>query len=149
MEKSITEGKRQPYEQYQALHARQGKAAGGVELLNARDDSTIHGREVITSAQADLSPSAKLSCQRESPLICINQDLVEQVDVLKRARELDLNWQSALSYARAIAVGPFKLSPVCHANLSSPSKVGSQTSHSDVSNITSSAPQENTIDKGS
>ncbi|KAF9777864.1 hypothetical protein BJ322DRAFT_514143 [Thelephora terrestris] len=98
LEKSIKEGKRQPYHQYQALYLSQDEAANGVELPDDHYDRTI-----VTSAQAALSPSAKYACQRQSPLVCPNQDLVEQLAVLKRARELDLNWESALSYARAIA----------------------------------------------
>jgi hypothetical protein len=94
-----------------------GKAV--VNISDGHDDDLIHEEEVTTSAQADLSPSAKLACQRESPLSCPNQELVEQIDVVRRARELDLTWQSALSYARAIAVGPLKHRCVYHANVSS------------------------------
>ena len=71
-------------------------------------DASFHEEEMTTSAQADLSHSAKSACQRNSPLVCPNQELVEQISVLKSARELDLNWQSALSYSRAIAVGSFE-----------------------------------------
>lgn len=60
----------------------------------------------MTSFQADLSATARFACQRESPLVCPNQELVEQLDVIRRTRELDVDWRSALSYARAIAVGP-------------------------------------------
>ena len=68
-------------------------------------DNSTGEEEITTSAQADLSATAKFACQRESPLVCPNQELIEQIDVIRRARELDINWQSALSYARAIAVG--------------------------------------------
>jgi DNA polymerase mu len=97
LEKSIKEGKRQPYNQYQALHVRQGKAT---------DD--VASGDVATSAQSDLSPYAKLACQRESPLVCPNQELLGQLDVIRRARALDTDWRGALTYARAIAVGFLK-----------------------------------------
>jgi hypothetical protein len=42
--------------------------------------------------------------QRRSPLICANQELVMQLAAIRRARELDGDNRSALSYARAIAV---------------------------------------------
>ena len=78
-------------------------------------DGSLDGEGVTTSAQADLSQTARLACQRESPLICPNQELVEQIDVIKRARELDTDWRGVLSYARAIAVGFLKplLDAVC------------------------------------
>ena len=68
-------------------------------------DSSVDGGEITTSAQSDLSPTATLACQRESPLVCLNQELVEQIEVIRRARELDTDWRGALGYARAIAVG--------------------------------------------
>lgn len=77
-----------------------------MEISDDHHDTSFHEEEITTSAQADLSHSAKLACQRNSPLVCPNQELVEQISVLERARELDLDWQSALSYTRAIAVGP-------------------------------------------
>ena len=42
--------------------------------------------------------------QRRSPLVCANQELVMQFAAIRRARELDGDSRSALSYARAIAV---------------------------------------------
>jgi hypothetical protein len=42
--------------------------------------------------------------QRRSPLVCVNQELVMQFATIRRARELDGDSRSALSYARAIAV---------------------------------------------
>jgi len=92
------------------------------------DDATTFGdhgddladkEEVTTSAQADLSPDAKYTCQRESPLVCQNQELVEQIDVIRRAREFDTKWQNALSYGRAIAVGSLKRHFVRCANANS------------------------------
>ena len=106
LEESIEEGERQPYDQYQALYVR-------------RDDS-VHGEEPVTSAQGDLSPTAKFACQRESPLVCPNQELVEQLNVLKLCAELDVNpRETHLAYARAIAVGSSRQSCTRHTNPSS------------------------------
>ena len=84
-----------------------------------RCDNSTDGEELATSAQGDLSPAAKFACQRESPLVCPNQELVEQLDVIKRARELDVDWRGALSYARAIAVGCLQQFCVQYTNPSS------------------------------
>ncbi|KAJ8076729.1 hypothetical protein PM082_001152 [Marasmius tenuissimus] len=58
--------------------------------------------------KADQDPHPGLfqrySCLRHSPLVCVNQDLVDQFSVLRRHRELE-GWQiRALSYERTIAV---------------------------------------------
>jgi DNA polymerase IV len=110
LEKSIKGGKRQPYDKYQALYIKQGEAADNGASSGGHGNTAVDGEGVTTSAQADLSPAAKLACQRESPLVCPNQELVEQIDVLKRARELDVDRRGTLSYARAIAVGSLKTS---------------------------------------
>lgn len=53
------------------------------------------------------------SCQRSSPLICPNQSLVEELDIIRRARLYEGEERSMLSYARAIAVSfmvlPYRL----------------------------------------
>lgn len=115
LERSIAEGKRQPYNRYQALYVRQGVTADGVGSSGDQlGDVPADGEEVTTSAQADLSPDAKFACQRESPLICPNQELIEQIEVIRHSRELDERWQNATAYGRAIAVGSLK-SPSCAA----------------------------------
>lgn len=146
LEKSIKEGKPQSYNRYRALNITQGEAADDVGISNDRgDDSTRDGWEITTSAQVDLRPNAKFACQRNSPLVCPNQELVKQIDVIKRARELDMDWQGALSYARAIAVGSPELHHVYQANTSSLLKVWSSEVNPDSPNKSSSVPQENQI----
>ena len=44
------------------------------------------------------------ACQRHSPLVCPNQDLLDELFVIKRAREVDGDQRSALSYSRTISV---------------------------------------------
>ena len=119
LEKSIKKGKRQPYSRYQALYAKQDEVASDTESSGDHADDSADEEEVTTSTQADLSATAKFTCQRESPLVCLNQELVEQIDVIRRARELDMNWQSALSYGRAIAVGSLRKPRMQYTNLNS------------------------------
>lgn len=47
---------------------------------------------------------AKYACQRASPLICPNQALALELDIIKRSRALEGEERSALSYSRAISV---------------------------------------------
>jgi hypothetical protein len=51
-----------------------------------------------------LDHTARFSCSRASPLVCVNQSLCSTLDLLRRSRALESNERSALSYARAIAV---------------------------------------------
>jgi DNA polymerase IV len=48
--------------------------------------------------------TSSYACQRHSPLVCPNQDLIEELMVIKRAREVDGDMRSMLSYSRAISV---------------------------------------------
>jgi hypothetical protein len=51
-----------------------------------------------------LDHTARFSCSRPSPLVCVNQSLCSALDILRRSRALESNERSALSYARSIAV---------------------------------------------
>ncbi|KAI0321488.1 Nucleotidyltransferase [Amylostereum chailletii] len=59
--------------------------------------------EVPYSAQ-ETSPTARFSCERATPLVCVNQALCEYLDIIRRGREVEGEERSALSYRRAIAV---------------------------------------------
>lgn len=48
--------------------------------------------------------AAKYACTRASPLICVNQALATELDVLRRHRELESLSINALSYERSVAV---------------------------------------------
>ncbi|KAI0251130.1 hypothetical protein BJV78DRAFT_489289 [Lactifluus subvellereus] len=52
---------------------------------------------------AKLDHTARFSCSRASPLVCVNQSLCSALEILRRSRALESNERSALSYARAIA----------------------------------------------
>ncbi|KZT33867.1 Nucleotidyltransferase [Sistotremastrum suecicum HHB10207 ss-3] len=47
---------------------------------------------------------SRFACERYSPLICPNQDLVKELHIIKLAREMESEERSALSYSRAISV---------------------------------------------
>jgi len=49
---------------------------------------------------------SRFAVQRASPLVCPNQDLVEQLAVIRDARKVDGDERSATSYSRSIAVSP-------------------------------------------
>lgn len=48
--------------------------------------------------------AAKYACQRASPLICANQELVNELKVIGRSRELEGEDINALAYEKAVAV---------------------------------------------
>ncbi|KAL4258767.1 DNA polymerase [Pleurotus pulmonarius] len=55
-------------------------------------------------APSSLSHKARYACQRASPLVCANQSLAEEIDILRRARELEGDAVGTLAYERAVAV---------------------------------------------
>lgn len=50
---------------------------------------------------------SRFACERYSPLICPNQDLVKELHIIKLAREMESEERSALSYSRAISVSVY------------------------------------------
>ncbi|KAG1760599.1 hypothetical protein EDD22DRAFT_72295 [Suillus occidentalis] len=61
--------------------------------------------EPVDAAEVEsLSYSAKYSCLRPSPLVCSNQNLVKELDVIRRGRNVEGEERSMLSYSRAISV---------------------------------------------
>jgi hypothetical protein len=83
-----------PYAAYSALDIAADPAA-------VESDPNISTRPVTPVA---LDYTATLACKRASRLVCINQDLVAEISIIRRSRELECNPRSALSYSRAIAV---------------------------------------------
>lgn len=51
-----------------------------------------------------LNHASRYACQRASPLVCPNQELVREFDIMYRSRAMDGEERSALSYERAISV---------------------------------------------
>lgn len=62
-----------------------------------------------------LDYTSRYACQRASPLVCPNQSLAVELDIIKRSRALEGEDRSALSYSRAIAT----IKGMCHPALSS------------------------------
>lgn len=98
-----------PYGSYIALRdLRDEKATrrpdnnrGEGEELSCFDDP----ENVVNLPDLDLlDHTSRYSCQRASPLICPNQDLVRELDIMRRCRNLEGEERSMLSYARAIGV---------------------------------------------
>jgi DNA polymerase mu len=52
---------------------------------------------------------AKYACERASPLVCPNQKLAVELGILNRARDLEGNNMSALSYEKSVAVCALRL----------------------------------------
>ena len=51
-----------------------------------------------------LNYKSRFACQRASPLVCPNQELVRELDVIRQSRALEGEARSALSYQRALSV---------------------------------------------
>lgn len=51
-----------------------------------------------------LTNNSNYACQRASPMVCPNQALAAELDIIKRSRALEGEDRSALSYSRAISV---------------------------------------------
>jgi DNA polymerase mu len=47
---------------------------------------------------------ARYACQRASPMVCLNQALAAELNVLTRSRELEGLSMNALSYEKSVAV---------------------------------------------
>ncbi|KAJ8696963.1 hypothetical protein PTI98_006782 [Pleurotus ostreatus] len=94
---------------------------GDYAAIQELHDETVHNcpdpkgcDECSGTSQPEVAPSslsykARYACQRASPLVCANQSLAKEIDILKRARELEGEAMSALAYERAVAVGPSQL----------------------------------------
>lgn len=68
------------------------------------ESSGAQTSEAPTSRTVKLNYMSRYACQRASPLVCPNQTLVGELDVLRHSRELEGLDINALGYARAIAV---------------------------------------------
>lgn len=77
-------------------------------VLQEHDEK--HETYIIETEQSMLPTSSNLShiahyaVERASPLVCLNQDLVKELSIIRKSRELEGEDRSALSYQRAIGV---------------------------------------------
>lgn len=75
---------------------------GGTATNSESDSKAL--RHELEVARASLSHTSRYACCRASPLICPNQGLIEELDIVMQSRSLEGEDRSALSYQRAIAV---------------------------------------------
>jgi hypothetical protein len=108
---SVEHGKPLPCGDYVALKELQNAAVeNGPEAENPGLGSSKLSLTALGSPGShagnsiSLSHTSKFACSRASPLLCPNQALVTELDVLRRSRELEGEDIRALSYARAVAV---------------------------------------------
>lgn len=67
----------------------------------------------LEKAREKFDNSVRYACTRLCPLVCPNQGLVEELRIMKQARDLEGEPKSALAYSRAIAVRiPFSYNSV-------------------------------------
>ena len=74
---------------------------GSSSIIKRRDPGALAEYDI---SKLSLSHTSRYSCCRASPLVCPNQGLVAELDVIRRSRSLEGEERSALSYQRAIAV---------------------------------------------
>lgn len=70
--------------------------------------------DTSTNEKIKLNYMSPYACARASPLVCPNQKLVTELEILRLSRELESKDINALAYTRAIAViksYPFRISP--------------------------------------
>ncbi|KIM63986.1 hypothetical protein SCLCIDRAFT_116236 [Scleroderma citrinum Foug A] len=112
LQDSIESGFLRPYSDYIALrdlhdegvarrpsNDREGALRGLAPSHFSDPEDAVDPRDL-----AVLDHTSRYSCQRASPLICTNQALVRELDIIRRCRKLEGEERSMLSYARAIAV---------------------------------------------
>lgn len=92
------------------------------ESASPESSKSAQQRDSVAAAEYDvsklsLSHTARYSCCRASPLICPNQGLIAELDVIRRSRSLEGEERSALSYQRAIAVIKAFPKPITANNL--------------------------------
>ncbi|KAH9050966.1 Nucleotidyltransferase [Lactarius deliciosus] len=124
---SVEQGHPLPCTDYAALpdlkeateeHCPRSKSQSAVTALSKSGSPSISSRSPSRAAltppafllppskppsPVELDHTAHFCCSRASPLVCPNQALCAEFDVLRRSRILESNERSALSYARAIA----------------------------------------------
>lgn len=87
--------------------------------------------DVVDIKKLSLSHTSRYACCRASPLVCPNQGLANELEIVRRSRSLEGEDRSALSYARAIAVSYAQCHPFCLVYLTRkhfrPSKVSSKS----------------------
>ncbi|KAG2153275.1 hypothetical protein DEU56DRAFT_774077 [Suillus clintonianus] len=117
---SVTSDRPLPCGSYVAIHDIEDETSRNYDIVQDTSSSSpfrfSSGPEKETSWQTEpdepidatevksLSHNAKYSCLRSSPLVCPNQTLVNEIDIIRRGRNVEGEERSMLSYSRAISV---------------------------------------------
>ncbi|KAG1781945.1 hypothetical protein EV702DRAFT_1068193 [Suillus placidus] len=120
LQDSVKFGRPLPCSSYVAIHDLEDETLQNCDTVqDTSSGSSFHfpsGAEKESSRQTEpdelidatevesLSYNAKYSCLRPSPLVCPNQSLVKEIDVIRRGRNVEGEERSMLSYSRAISV---------------------------------------------
>ncbi|KAL4079258.1 hypothetical protein J3A83DRAFT_4356177 [Scleroderma citrinum] len=112
LQDSIKSGSLLPYDDYTALRDLHGKGAGPFPDNDRKGTVRVVGPSRFSDPEEVLNPfdsvgldyTSRYSCRRASPLICVNQDLARELDIIRRCRHLEGEERSMISYARAIGV---------------------------------------------
>lgn len=73
------------------------------QVVNPVPEYLLPPSPPIQTNLSRLDYKSKYACQRASPLVCPNQALAVELDIIKRSRALEGEERSALSYSRAIS----------------------------------------------
>ena len=98
---SVASQKRLPCRDYIAISELE---ASTTEQPPDRDDQSHTAPNSLPPSPSSLSYMSRFAVQRASPLVCPNQAMLMQLDIIRNARVLDGDARSAMSYSRSIAV---------------------------------------------
>lgn len=116
LQDSVKFGQPVPYSSYIAVHhledetsrshgTVQDASSGSSFNMPSEAEKQIEPAELVDATEVELlSHTAKYTCLRPSPLVCPNQNLVKEIDVIRQGRNVEGEERSMLSYSRAISV---------------------------------------------
>lgn len=116
LQDSVKSGRPVPYRSYIAVHhledetsrshdTVQDASSGSSSNIPSEVEKQTEPAELVDATEVELlSHTAKYSCLRPSPLVCPNQSLVKEIDVIRQGRNVEGEERSMLSYSRAISV---------------------------------------------
>ncbi|KAG2055573.1 Nucleotidyltransferase [Suillus hirtellus] len=116
LQDSVKSGRPVPYRSYIAVHhledetsrshdTVQDASSGRSSDIPSEAEKQTEPAELVDVTEVELlSHTAKYSCLRPSPLVCPNQSLVKEIDVIRQGRNVEGEERSMLSYSRAISV---------------------------------------------
>ncbi|KAI0667091.1 Nucleotidyltransferase [Trametes maxima] len=92
-------------------HLSPSSSSPGTTSEHAREITAIHFPDNLLPPNPPtptdikkLDHTSRYACQRASPLVCPNQDLVRELNIIRQSRILEGEDRSALSYQRALSI---------------------------------------------